>query len=113
MTVTWLYRSCARPLPRLVASVHNARPARPVGDKTGDAGEAAGSFHRVLTFFETALICAAPQRERPDGREREGRRKSPPHEVLTDAKVALQCAAHPGGNGGVLEGGAEATSEDL
>ena len=76
-------------------------------------GEGGKILHRVLTFFETALICAAPQRERPDGREGEGRRKFPPGRVLTDAKVALQCAAHPGGNDGEKEGGAEATSDDL
>src|SRR5690606_8910001 len=47
-----------------------------------------------------ANMCGSPAgtANRP-GRER--RLKFPPHRVLTDAKVALQCAAHPDGNNGV------------
>src|SRR5690606_3448081 len=53
-------------------------------------------LHRVLTFFKTALRCAAPLTETASGPRRQGRLESTPHRVLTKAKVALRWAARFG-----------------
>src|SRR5690606_27565702 len=78
-----------------VAALHNARPAteRSAQPATTRQGRTKKPLHRVLTFSETALRCAAPLTETASGPRRQGRLKSTPHRVLTEAKVALQCAA--------------------
>src|SRR5690606_19959427 len=61
-----------------------------------EAGKNEKPLHRVLTFFETALRCAAPLTETASGPRRQGRLESTPHRVLTKAKVALRWAARFG-----------------
>src|SRR5690606_66219 len=57
------------PLPKSGRRVHNARPAK---ERSAQAGRAwrrrtKKALHKVLTFSETALECAAPLTGRPPG----------------------------------------------
>lgn len=78
------------PLPKRVAKLHNSRPATeaPVHPDPKQAGRTKRLLHRVLTFSETALRCAAPLDETAQAGD-EGRLKKVPGRVLTEAEVAL------------------------
>src|SRR5690606_31899337 len=71
---------CTAPLPKTNRGLHNARPAtvRSTQSATRAGRGSKILLHRVLTFFETALRCAAPQTETAFGPGRKGRLKSTP-----------------------------------